>query len=496
MPSRHVLRLSNSIPKRALSLRGGSVQPSGSRHPTAVSRQAAAAVRWAQAVFSGSSFFPDRGRYFLGLRRHFQRSATLPVIRDAEGGATLAASAEAPVLDAPGINIPTVSFHIDLDILSVTMPQGRAIPPAALSHQSDDYLDRYRTWIRNGRSGVSYESLRYDFVQAGILPEERLARPRIKKPAMMAWARAKAEMGEYDAQVSDAGWPAHVLANMCGSRRTLTEILSGSLRAALLKYVPQAAGTATSKIFDNKEGQQEAVVNRSVYLTLLGIGSLCGLSIADVRRPVDQLLTYGVLTRGLLLRCSICHMFNFHSVDSVGRLIECPRCGNVDELTHARYHVPDGEPDWFYDLHPLGRDLVQSHGDVPLLLAAYLRKQSENRYSDTPEIVVRNAGRKTIAEADLLAVADGRLIVGEAKSNDSLGEGDAETASVQSRLRLAEIFDADEIIMATTRNSWKPHSLDAMAAVVGNHVWPNGLAPKVRAITSLTVGGKGSETYL
>ena len=54
--------------------------------------------------------------------------------------------------------------------------------------------------------GVSYESLRYDFVQAGILPQERLARPRIKKPAMMAWARAKAEMGEYDAQVSDAGW--------------------------------------------------------------------------------------------------------------------------------------------------------------------------------------------------------------------------------------------------------------------------------------------------
>lgn len=439
--------------------------------------------------------FPDRGRYFLGLRRHYQRSTTVPVIRDSEDGATLAASADAPVLDAPKINLAALPFHVDLDIHSVVMPQGRAVPPAALIHKSDNYLDRYRAWVRNGRTGVSYESLRFDFVQAGILPEERFARPRIKKPGMMAWARARAEMCGYDAQVSDAGWPAHVLAGMFGSRCALAEAFSGPLRSALLQYMPKPAGTATSDVFDNKEGQRGAVINRSVYLTLLGFQSISGRPEEDVRQLVDESLVSGLLTRGLLLGCSICHMFSFHAVDAVGRSIECPRCGNIDDFTHARYRVPAGEPDWFYDLHPLGRNLVRDNGDIPLLLATYLRMRAENRYADTTEIVIRR-GRRTVAEADLVAVADGRLIVAEAKCNGSFGDGDEAMACAQGRVKLAEIFDADEIVMATTAPSWKSNSLDAMAQAVAQHDWPNGLAPKIRAITSLAGEGKGTEINL
>ena len=71
--------------------------------------------------------------------------------------------------------------------------------------------------------------------------------------------------------------------------------------------------------------------------------------------------------------------------------------------------------------------------------------RAENRYADTTEIVIRR-GRRTVAEADLVAVADGRLIVAEAKCNGSFGDGDEAMACAQGRVKLAEIFDADEIV--------------------------------------------------
>ncbi|MGV0865725.1 hypothetical protein [Mycolicibacterium sp. XJ652] len=437
--------------------------------------------------------FPDRGRGFLGLRRHFQRSDTMPIVRDAEGGATLASPRPASVLDAPGLGGAKVSFHIDLDIRDVTMPQGRAIPPAALIHPSENHLDRYEAWVRSGRQGVSYESLRYGLVLAGTLPEEALARPRVRKPGMLSWARWKSQMSGYELQVADAGWPAQILAEKCGSRQVLVDLFSGPLRMALLEFKTYPSGKSTISVFKNGEG---CVINRQTYLAMRGFELFTGLPLAEVRILVDQLLVAGVLTRGLLLRCSICRVFSFHDLDAVGQSNRCPRCGNVDSLTQERWNVPAGEPGWFYHLHPLARDLVRDDGDVPLLLAAYLRKRAGKRYADTPEVVVVQGG-KTAAEADLVAVTDGVLIVGEAKSNNTLGVDKAnEVKSVGLRLHLAEIFGADEILIATTESAWKERSLTAIKAAMESYTWPGGLRPRLRAVTSLGADGKGVETYL
>jgi hypothetical protein len=139
---------------------------------------------------------------------------------------------------------------------------------------------------------------------------------------------------------------------------------------------------------------------------------------------------------------------------------------------------------------------VRDNGDVPLLLAAYLRKKVGKRFADTPEVVVVQGG-KTVAEADLVAVADDVLIVGEAKSNNNLGVDTAnEAKSVQLRLRLADIFGADEILIATTESRWKERSLTAIKSAMESYAWPDGLAPRLRAVTSLGANGKGDETYL
>jgi hypothetical protein len=437
--------------------------------------------------------FPDVGRYFLGLQRQFQFSDTMPVIRDSEGGVTLAATPPAPVLDAPGLGQTRVSFHIDLDIPSVIMPQARAIPPTTLMRATENPMERYQAWVRNGRRGVSYESKRYDFVQSGILPQEGLARPRIRMPGMLTWARCKAEMTGLDLHVSDAGWPAHILAEMCGSRQALTEVFAGPLRPALLKFIPQPKGTSTTSLFKDKEG---FVINGQVYLTLHGFESISGLSLLDTRTSVDRLLRYGILTRGILLRCSICRIFSFYSIDEIGQSNTCPRCGNSDQLAQERWQVPKDEPPWSYDLHPLGRNLVRDNGDVSLLLAAYLRNKVGNQYSDASEVVAIQS-RKTIAEADLIAVAAGVLIVAEAKRNGELGrKAEEEKATIKKRLSLAEIFNADEIVIATTHSAWKERSLNAMKDAIDSYAWPAGLKPRLRVVTSLAQSGIGVEEYM
>jgi hypothetical protein len=448
-----------------------------------------------QATAAEALPFPSRGKHFLGLQQQFHWTDTMPVIRDSEGGLTLAGTPPPPILKAPGLGDALVSHHIDLDILSVTMPQAKALPPAALVRSSDNPFERYDVWVRSSRRGVSYESLRHGFVQAGILHQETLGRPRVRKPGMLTWARWKARMSGYELQVSDAGWPAHILANMTGGRRVLAEAVSSALHPALLEYKKRPSGTKTSNIFDNDDGQKGCVLNGIVYLTILGFASLSGQAVTEVRKSIDQLMVGGVLTRGLVLRCTTCRVLSFYPIGVVGQSNTCPRCRNIEQLRHELWKDPEGEPDWFYDLHPLGRDLVGAHGEVPLLLATYLSKQVGNHYSDTPEVVLRRKG-STAVEADLIAVAEDTLLIAEAKSNDNLGVASAaEAKSVRLRLKLSEIFDADEIVFATTEDSWKARTLSTITSEVEAYEWPNGIKPRIRVVTSLAPGGRGVEDF-
>jgi hypothetical protein len=215
-----------------------------------------------------------------------------------------------------------------------------------------------------------------------------------------------------------------------------------------------------------------------------------------VPMATDQTLILFEWSDRISFGCSICRIFSFYSIDEIGQSNTCPRCGNSDQFAQERWRVPIDEPPWSYDLHPLGRNLGRDNGDVSLLLAAYLRNKVGNQYSDAPEVVAIQS-RKTIAEADLLAVAAGILIVVEAKRNGELGrKADEEKASIRKRLKLAEIFNADEIVIATTQSAWRERSLNAMKDAIDSYAWPAGIKPRLRVVTSLAQNGIGVEEYM
>jgi hypothetical protein len=252
------------------------------------------------------------------------------------------------------------------------------------------------------------------------------------------------------------------------------------MRGALRSFNVQ--GKSTAAAFPQGEG---VVLIDGGYRTLAGMASLAdALTNAEVRDSVDALLATGILRRGTILGCAACQRPSFVHVDDLRQRNDCPRCGHANDLVQARWRAPEDEPAWYYDLHPAARELLSQHGDVPLLLSGHLRGKSR-RYADIAEVELVEHG-KGVAEADLLAHADGRVITAEAKSNSALGESSRKVRDAASkRAVLAHALQADEVILATTTDTWVTGSVDAMRSALTAHSWPRGAPPVLRTITRL-----------
>ena len=426
--------------------------------------------------------YPPTGKHHLGIDRQFTSRTSFPVIRDASGSVTLASTPAPPlILHERLIGVPDLSWQVDIDIPDTPIPPSRTVPTTTLLHPDEQQMT---TWLRSSRDGLSYEALSYGLVPAGAAPEDRVVRPRVRKPSLGAWAHARASLQGLSVETSAAGRHAELLQTLLGSRSALIRVFCGDLRPVFAEFLTN--GQTTRDRYPHGEGC--VIKNRTGYLHLTGIADFAGIPLAAAREQCDDLLKHRVLTRGLILACEVCTDLAFVTVDRLGQINECLRCGQGNEFVQQRWHLPNDEPRWFYDLHPAATALTQENGDVPLLLAHYLKSKSRQprTYTDTAEFVLKS-GAKAIAEADLLALIDGKLIVAETKCADDLDSNGDRRAAANKRVILSAAFDCDEIILATTQNRWNNASINAMSYAVGNHEWSR-QPPRIRRIESLGSG--------
>jgi hypothetical protein len=211
--------------------------------------------------------------------------------------------------------------------------------------------------------------------------------------------------------------------------------------------------------------------------------SLAGIDAdATARDTIDGLLSAGLLHRGLLIVCPACTHAAFIPIEDAGTTIRCPRCLHESDLTRGRWKLPVDEPQWFYDLHLIARTLLKENGHVPLLLSQHLKSKSDRTFTDAPEFELM-VGDKREAETDLLALADRQLSVSEAKSTNTFGKDKNDAA--RKRALAARVLVADEIVLATTRDSWEPATIGAMKSAIRDETWPTGSVPRLRLITKL-----------
>jgi hypothetical protein len=382
----------------------------------------------------------------------------------------------------PELNVieAKAKWHVDINVVGHQIPCTTAVREQdLLAGQQSSLGLRIRS---SRRGGVSFEAHDSWIVMGGASLEERLTRPFLRYPSLLDWAQARADAHGLSTKLSTAGYRADVLAKLIGSRANLSELIAGELLPALQAF--NAKGP-TSKEFPNDEG---CVVNGEAYLNFAGMCEKAGIDVdAAARDQIDELVRAGLLHRGLIVNCAACAHVAFVPVEDVATTIRCQRCRTDNPLTRERWHLPDDEPRWFYDLHPTARAFLKSsaNGHVPLLLSRHLRTRSQWHFTDAPEFELIKNGTP-VAETDLLALYDRRLISAEAKTTNALGKNRTErNDAARKRVLAAEVLVTDQIVLATTKDSWEKASVESMKSAISAEDWHSGVPPRLRIVTGL-----------
>jgi hypothetical protein len=151
-------------------------------------------------------------------------------------------------------------------------------------------------------------------------------------------------------------------------------------------------------------------------------------------------------------------------------------------VTQRRWYKGDPEPAWNYSLDQVVRDLLRQHGDLPLLAAAHLRGNTPD-FQWAPELIIQD--KTGPVELDICLIIDGRVVVGEAKSNGRLDSSNKGTGLASTRLvRVAQLLTADEIVLATSQPSWAPGAITAIEAALAAG-WTTGPTPKLTTLVDV-----------
>ena len=409
----------------------------------------------------------------------YDRSVTLPTRADGEGSFEylFPLPPETPAhADLTGPNRPF--WEVDVELDQVAIPPGRNLAGSAML--ADDNRDP-ATVIRSGRDGISFNPSSMFFIPSGATLTQSIAKPRLHPPGLRRWVARLTVQNEPDTTVSlsQAGRRAVILTRLWGSRSAVARDLH-ALDAFLRKFRPH--GDSDAAAYEAGDGVR--LTASEGYLTLeAAIRTLPGLEPAAARKQLDDLLHINVVQRGLIIRCSECERRAFYRLELLGETNECPRCGAPAHTTDARRSRGD-EPQWYYDLHGAVRELLDQNGDVPFLAGMALADTART-FQDIAELDFTRPGQSP-DEIDILALVDGRLIVGEAKHVAKLGNRREANKSIAKLIRIADLLGADEILLATTAaDEWNATDIDALLATMRGHLWRYGAAPNVRVLTNL-----------
>jgi hypothetical protein len=309
-----------------------------------------------------------------------------------------------------------------------------------------------------------------------------MARPVLRDLGMFAWTKAMAAAGSLTARYSTPGQHAQLVSQRLGSRTALVELVSGPLRPLLKCYV-DAPNRSDPK---RKDSSDDPIVYLGglAYLTFNRMAhAIPSTERSTIRESIDDLCGRRLARRGLVLGCTDCGRPSFIGVDDLAQTFRCPRCAATNVLDARSWHAPTDEPHWYYDLHSSFREILSTGGDIPLLTSAHL-KRNARRFSDCAEVEFLD-GAKRVAEIDLIAHVDGRIVLVEAKSGNSLGPSKRDRNTQASKLaKVALMLRADEVVLATPQATWPETDLEAVSAALRAQAGDRPL-PDVRGLTAL-----------
>ncbi|MET8758524.1 hypothetical protein [Lentzea sp. NPDC004782] len=439
-----------------------------------------------RAIKDGELSWKQNATIRQALQGRWDVITTIPVTVDDTLTTAMAAPLPPPVVIHPEFpHQANTPWHIDVSWRPGRAVRRRGIDSVELFAEPPVAMP---TWTRSSRDGITYQAERFDFVAAGIRPENRLASVALRDLSLQAWVKVKGLEHGLDVRPSEAGRRAILLAKMLGGRHAFLELFGGPLLPALRAMLTRSSTTSTAY----PDHQGVALSSSEGVLTFAG---LCArspdLTESDVRERIDAAARAGVVRRGLVLRCATCEQTQFMQLDRVKQRWTCQRCDASNDLDLWSWKAPTTEPMWFYDLHPVARHLLAENGDVPALLSRQLfngRPDPRSPFDDAAEVVFTKDGAPQV-EVDLVTYIDDTITVAECKSSGDDIVGRRGRSEVAKKCQAAAWLRADTLIFATKADHWSENSRTTIKSAVSNFSgWGPLGGPDVLLVSGLGAG--------
>lgn len=142
---------------------------------------------------------------------------------------------------------------------------------------------------------------------------------------------------------------------------------------------------------------------------------------SETKKRIDFLIERNIIYRGLILKCNHCRNACFYSLDNLSTTFKCKRCSTKQKIISFS-NLNNIEPKWYYGLNEVIFQGYDNNMLVPILTLNNIRKNSDNTFIFIPEIELRTdpSSEKPDFEIDICCIMDGKLYIGECKSNNQI----------------------------------------------------------------------------
>ncbi|MBI4100704.1 hypothetical protein HY439_03125 [Candidatus Microgenomates bacterium] len=254
------------------------------------------------------------------------------------------------------------------------------------------------------------------------------------------------EAGYKQVSISDKGQLSQRAIAKFGSLDRVGVFLIPEKNRNLIEKFIKAPPTA-----DESTGEEIVFVNQRNYLNFKSIA----ITLGDEKEAIsliDEFILKEIFHKGFIFHCEACLKSDWYGVESITSKFKCSRCGHEQTYSHKHWKSPQ-EPSWYYKLDEVIREGFVQNMTVPLLTLYFLKRKSPESFLYVPELglwkdnVEKN---RPDLEIDINCIADGKIIVGEAKTNNISKEDINIYAAF---VKLLKKYP-DEVVFSTLNNDW------------------------------------------
>ncbi|MEV6831195.1 hypothetical protein [Amycolatopsis sp. NPDC051102] len=234
-----------------------------------------------------------------------------------------------------------------------------------------------------------------------------------------------------------------------------------------------ATRSVLDKFMETRNSQDGSVIyltnDQRAYLSLAAIMDSIGNE-DSAGTLVDELVGKRVLRRGYILQCERCRLASWYDLEVLTTDFTCSRCSFRQQFKQAHWKEPI-EPKWYYRLAETVYQFYVHNSHVTAQALYKLKMQSQSTFHYVPEIDLYNfepSGKKR--ELDIACVVDGKLVVGECKT-EPLQPKDAEKFEKMTRMLGRQ---PDRIVFATALSSVTDTFKSRIAGLPQSEVWTYG----------------------